>query len=236
MKPSAPRGVYGGMEAEEPMTCTRWRSELVSWLQSRWETAEGAATALPRELAEHAAHCASCAQRLAAAQVLAAGTSRRPLPPPGLAERIGRRLLELPREVAFRRSGWVRPAVRWGLLPVAAALAAAVGTAALFGAFTPRERAMAGLPAAGTVIVRFVLEAPQARQVALVGDWNQWDPRAQPLSDADGDGVWEAQIPLRRGQEHQYQFLIDGTVWVPDPHAALQVEDGLGGVNSVLQI
>ena len=55
-------------------------------------------------------------------------------------------------------------------------------------------------------------------------------------SDADGDGVWEIQVPLRRGQEHQYQFLIDGSLWVPDPTAPLQVDGGLGGVNSVLQI
>jgi 1,4-alpha-glucan branching enzyme len=86
------------------------------------------------------------------------------------------------------------------------------------------------------IIVRFELRAPDARDVAVVGNWNRWDPQAQKLGDPDGDGVWEIEIPLKRGEEHQYQFLIDGTNWIPDPDAPLQVDDGFGGVNSVLQI
>ena len=87
-----------------------------------------------------------------------------------------------------------------------------------------------------TVIVRFQLHAPDAGQVSVVGNWNRWDPQAQKLEDPDGDGVWEIEIPLKRDEEHQYQFLIDGHRWIPDPGAALQVDDGFGGVNSVLQI
>jgi len=87
-----------------------------------------------------------------------------------------------------------------------------------------------------TVVVRFRLHAPEAREVSVVGNWNQWDPDAQKLENPDGDEVWEIEIPLKRGEEHQYQFLIDGETWIPDPEAPLQVEDGFGGVNSILQI
>jgi hypothetical protein len=65
-------------------------------------------------------------------------------------------------------------------------------------------------------------------------------PERFPLSatgtSGDGDGVWEIEIPLKKGEEHQYQFLVDGESWIPDPEAPLQVGDGFGGVNSVLQI
>jgi 1,4-alpha-glucan branching enzyme len=72
--------------------------------------------------------------------------------------------------------------------------------------------------------------------VALVGDWNRWDPEAQKLRDPDGDGVWELEVRLKRGQEQRYQFLIDGERWVADPEAPLKVEDAFGGMSSVLQI
>jgi 1,4-alpha-glucan branching enzyme len=56
------------------------------------------------------------------------------------------------------------------------------------------------------------------------------------MHDADGDGVWELRLKLNESGEYQYQFLINGKRWVPDPNAPLQVEDGFGGTNSVLDI
>jgi 1,4-alpha-glucan branching enzyme len=113
-------------------------------------------------------------------------------------------------------------------VPAAALLLIALGIGLLF----PRQ----GRGGGETVVVRFELQAPEAQDVAVVGNWNRWDPEAQKLKDPDGDGIWEIEIPLKRGEEHQYQFLIDGQNWIPDPEAPLQVKDGFGGVNSVLQI
>lgn len=84
--------------------------------------------------------------------------------------------------------------------------------------------------------VHFSIEAPHAESVAVVGDWNGWDPQAQPMQDEDGDGVWELQIRLDKSGEYKYQFLINGEKWVPDPNAPLKVNDGFGGTNSVLDI
>jgi 1,4-alpha-glucan branching enzyme len=86
------------------------------------------------------------------------------------------------------------------------------------------------------VVVEFRLEAPHARQVAVVGDWNGWNPELHRLSDRGGDGVWRTTVTLRRGREYQYQFLVDGTAWIPDPSTPLRVDDGFGGTNSVLDI
>ena len=46
---------------------------------------------------------------------------------------------------------------------------------------------------------QFVLIAPQAASVALVGDFNDWDPARAPMH-AARDGVWATVIPLAPGR------------------------------------
>ena len=92
------------------------------------------------------------------------------------------------------------------------------------------------IPASQTITVTFVLEAPGAESVAVVGDWNKWDPTSDRLSDREGDGVWKIELTLNKNNEYRYQFLIDGDTWIPDPQSRLKVDDGFGGINSVLEI
>lgn len=56
--------------------------------------------------------------------------------------------------------------------------------------------------------VNFFLTAPQAQSASVIGDFNKWDPAANPMQRRI-DGAWFAQIPLTHGH-HQYQFLVDG--------------------------
>lgn len=98
-----------------------------------------------------------------------------------------------------RRTQW---AVR--ALAVAAALAALV-----FGVRALR-------PTDGLRPVQFVLVAERAERVALVGDFNDWDPRATPL--ASKDGIWTVELPLAAGR-HTYAFVVDNETWVADPLA-----------------
>jgi len=86
------------------------------------------------------------------------------------------------------------------------------------------------------ITVHLTLEAPEAESVAVVGDWNGWDPEKNRMSDPNKDGIWELRLKLEKGGEYQYQFLINGKNWIPDPDAPLKVEDGFGGTNSVLNI
>jgi hypothetical protein len=218
------------------MECRQCSRELRQWLERGWEAGPlHAPPGLSPSLAAHAAACPRCAPRVEAARLLLQGEVLKAAPPPELAARVSRRLLAHPvsgvRGGAAAR-GWRtrRSPIRspWVLLPVAAVLAVALGVSVLFGLVLRRP--------ADTVVVRFVLQAPGARQVALVGDWNRWDPEAQKLRDPDGDGVWELEVRLKRGQEQRYQFLIDGERWVADPEAPLKVEDAFGGMSSVLQI
>jgi hypothetical protein len=89
-------------------------------------------------------------------------------------------------------------------------------------------------PSASLVTVRFVLVAPEARQVSLAGTFNQWNTQVTPLVRAGATGVWTATLTLPAGQ-HQYAFVVDGARWVPDPGAPA-VDDGFGRRNSVLTL
>ena len=65
---------------------------------------------------------------------------------------------------------------------------------------------------------QFILDAPRARSVALVGDFNAWDATATPLSRDSATGVWSALVPVHPGR-HVYAFLVDGKTWTLDPNA-----------------
>lgn len=72
-----------------------------------------------------------------------------------------------------------------------------------------------------------------ATSVALVGNFNAWDPLAdimQPLA----DGSFSFEIALNPGT-YQYKFVLDGHEWVADPSGERQ-PDSYGGENSILRI
>ena len=135
---------------------------------------------------------------------------------------------------------WLRRRRTIRLSPLAG-LAMAAGMVALVltgdmafrsGASPSPEQITGGLQ---QITVQFVLVAPAAGSVAVVGDFNDWDLRATPLVRSDGDGVWAVTVPLTPGR-YRYSFLVDGTTWLRDPRAARTVEDEFGRTNSVLTI
>lgn len=56
--------------------------------------------------------------------------------------------------------------------------------------------------------VNFVCIAPQASQVFITGDFNDWNPNALPMRQSH-DGAWHAQVPMSHGHHH-YLFIVDG--------------------------
>ncbi len=92
-----------------------------------------------------------------------------------------------------------------------------------------RHVAPAVATAAGEDEVLFVMPAPNAKSVAVVGNFNNWSPT--PLSDPDGDGIWTARIPLPPGR-YEYAFVVDGHWWGQDPLADDYVRS-FGQYNSV---
>lgn len=86
---------------------------------------------------------------------------------------------------------------------------------------------------AGLTPVQFVLVAPEARSVALVGDFNAWTPDASLLTPGEG-GVWSIVVPLTQGT-FAYSFIVDGAEWRADPRATLTTDD-FGRPSSLLYV
>ncbi len=86
----------------------------------------------------------------------------------------------------------------------------------------------------GATLVQFVLVAPDARRVALVGDFNDWDPAATPLR-ASAGGAWSAALQLPPGR-HRYAFVVDGVRWLADPAAPPAPDDDFGSPGSVVTV
>jgi len=79
--------------------------------------------------------------------------------------------------------------------------------------------------------VDFGLLAPEARTVALAGDFNDWDP--VPLERSPG-GRWHLTVPLPPGRYH-FTFVVDGSRWVADPGLP-RAPDDFGEPTSVITV
>jgi hypothetical protein len=111
-----------------------------------------------------------------------------------------------------------RRKLAWGMLGLAAALAA-------FAILRGSQPGANG--------VQFAIEAPGAARVNLVGDFNNWDPTATPLS-RRSDGQWETIVSLEPGR-YQFTFVVDGTQWMPAPGLPAASDD-FGRPSSVITV
>jgi hypothetical protein len=152
---------------------------------------------------------------------------RRPAPTdPWLASRV---LAEVRKPAPRRALEWFFRPRQVPLSPAAGLLwAAAIAGLAFFIRPIP-----SGAPVEG---VQFVLFAPSASSVALVGDFNDWDPSAtQLVPSEDRSGAWQVALPLSPGR-HEYAFVIDGTEWRPDPAAPAGSDPEFGTPNSIVTV
>ena len=84
--------------------------------------------------------------------------------------------------------------------------------------------------------VQFVLVAPTARKVQVVGDFNDWDASHQEyLAQHRGGGVWSVTAAIPEGH-HRYSFVVDDSLWVTDPSAPRVLDDDYGLTNSALVV
>ena len=122
--------------------------------------------------------------------------------------------------------------LRWNM---ASALAIAAMLAAVILLMRPGDLRMAKQPAGeGVVTVRLSFYAPQARQVAVAGDFNKWTVGSDLMDRRDG-GLWTIDLTLLPGR-YAYMFVLDGSTWVADPEAESFQDDGFGSTNAVMRI
>lgn len=81
--------------------------------------------------------------------------------------------------------------------------------------------------------VNFVCVAPQAKEVFITGDFNDWHPTSHPMQ-RQPDRAWQIQLTLNHGHHH-YRFLVDGKPML-DPKAQGIARDHQGEKVSLVAI
>jgi 1,4-alpha-glucan branching enzyme len=83
--------------------------------------------------------------------------------------------------------------------------------------------------------VTFELAAIEANQVALLGDFNEWNSTANRMK-RQKDGRFTATVSLKPGTDYKYRFLADGQTWLNDPEADNHVPNSFGTEDSVVSV
>ena len=81
--------------------------------------------------------------------------------------------------------------------------------------------------------VEFKFNAPNAKRVALAGDFNSWDTKTF-VARKDRKGNWLVKASLTPGR-YEYKFYVDGN-WVSDPNCTRHVANSFGTQNCVIDI
>ncbi len=128
----------------------------------------------------------------------------------------------------------------WGLLAasllVFATLGAAHASVDLSRVTAPLAHAFFPTAAKPDQRVQFVLVAPDAKKVSVVGDFNGWDAsHAGFQARHRGGGVWSVTAPVPVGH-HRYSFVVDDSVWVSDPNAPRVMDNDYGVANSSIVV
>ncbi|MGL2965025.1 isoamylase early set domain-containing protein [Flavobacterium sp. XGLA_31] len=85
------------------------------------------------------------------------------------------------------------------------------------------------------VKVTFSIEAKEATAVAVVGDFNNWNPAEGELSKLK-NGTFKAVFDLPKDHSFEFKYLVDGS-YVNDPEAdGYAYNDFAGAENSVLAL
>lgn len=81
--------------------------------------------------------------------------------------------------------------------------------------------------------IEFRIYKPEAKTIALVGDFNHWNPE-HDLMRRDARGVWTVTKRLGSGS-WRYQFVIDGE-WLPDIYNEKNASDRAGRLCSMIVV
>jgi len=76
-------------------------------------------------------------------------------------------------------------------------------------------------------------EAPGAKKVQLLGDFNNWFKHTEPMT-ALKSNDFTITLELEAGKEFQFRYLIDGSDWKNDTQADSYVANSFGEENSVI--
>ena len=88
----------------------------------------------------------------------------------------------------------------------------------------------------GKVRVTFTMPKLEgARQLFLVGDFNNWSVAETPMTRA-ADETWSVALTLESGRSYEYRYFADNQVWHNDWAADAYVTNSFGIENSVVTL
>jgi 1,4-alpha-glucan branching enzyme len=73
-----------------------------------------------------------------------------------------------------------------------------------------------------------------ADSIALVGEFNDWDPHRHPLRQTRDDGEWHISLVLPANRMYRFRYLVNGEEWMDDDHADSYEPNPFGGFDSVI--
>ncbi|MDD5427804.1 MAG: AAA family ATPase [Candidatus Omnitrophica bacterium] len=82
--------------------------------------------------------------------------------------------------------------------------------------------------------VRFAIDAPDAKDIYIVGDFNHWKMDESSRLSRTPDGRWEKSMGLSSGR-YKYKFVIDGE-WVVDSKNSERVQNAFGTFDSIIAL
>lgn len=85
------------------------------------------------------------------------------------------------------------------------------------------------------VTFRVPADAVEAGEVSVVGEFNDWDPGADPLVRRK-NGAWSATVSIPTGRSYRFRYLADGGHWITDPDADRHVPNRFGSFDGVLDL
>jgi 1,4-alpha-glucan branching enzyme len=81
--------------------------------------------------------------------------------------------------------------------------------------------------------IQFSFKTGEAKQVSLVGEFNNWNPDADPMQ-RDGNGTWTKTKKLPPG-DMEYKFWVDGQ-WIQDPENLRVCPNCFGTQNNIVKV
>lgn len=81
--------------------------------------------------------------------------------------------------------------------------------------------------------VEFSLYAPDAKKVAVAGQFNDWNTKSMPIKKGK-DGTWRIRMMLPAGR-CEYKYVVDGE-WMQDQPGANTTPNPFGTVNRMIDV
>ena len=82
--------------------------------------------------------------------------------------------------------------------------------------------------------VMFVTLYPHAKNVAIAGDFNNWQPKQTDMTKVGQSGVWQTKMNLNPGR-YRYRLVVDGQ-WQQDPYNEMVESNPFGEHDSILEV